>query len=126
MSLAYQTFEHGLMIWVGVEQTILVIFEPSGNPAWVARADAFVEGMRSEDPALVPPPGRFQPVRGFGLLWRTDRSLQTRLGWATNPELGYTGFTQVDVTTGVRYVQGPGGEIYVLPADQLSWGQIVR
>ena len=41
------------------------------------------------DPAIVPPDGRFQPIRGFGKLWRERPDVRDRLGWALGVELGF-------------------------------------
>jgi hypothetical protein len=48
--------------------------------------------MPESDPAIDPPAGYYQPVRGFGLFWREAYfgtigfSAQERLGWATDEE----------------------------------------
>jgi hypothetical protein len=40
------------------------------------------------DESLRPPHGFDQPVRGFGLLWRTTEEVRDRLGWASDSEVG--------------------------------------
>jgi hypothetical protein len=48
------------------------------------------------DPSIVPPEGYYQPVRGFGKLWREE--LRSALGWALAPERSYTAqYQEADV-----------------------------
>jgi hypothetical protein len=43
--------------------------------------------------ALEVPPGLYEPVSGFGLIWRGEvvnsDKVRTGLGWATAPEIGF-------------------------------------
>lgn len=100
ISAAFQPFERGFMIWLGDRHRIWIAAcctstIPLGG-RWLSFEDAFQDGMPERDPSLVPPPGLYQPVRGFGLVWRTlsdyayGGSLRELLGWATAPEQGYT------------------------------------
>ncbi|NDJ84975.1 MAG: hypothetical protein GYB66_03725 [Chloroflexi bacterium] len=125
-NMAYQRFEGGFMIWIGNQQRIIIAFEPPTAvfPAWQMQPDTFVEGTVLDESAYNPPNDRFIPVRGFGLVWRNDTILQDQLGWARQPERGYQGYAQLDILSGTRYIQGPDGEVYVLPADQTTWWQI--
>jgi hypothetical protein len=121
MQIIYQPFERGAMLWLGADQLTLVLFRPPGAPAWTMAPDTFGEGMNSSDPALEPPVGLFQPARGFGLLWRSNPFMQSRLGWATGSEQTYSGLSQIDEEGGIRYLQGPDGTLFVLSPDQTSW-----
>lgn len=120
---AYQPFEHGHMIWIQARDEIFVLFEDGSVHRWRVFVDLFEEGMPESDPALTPPPGRFQPVRGFGLLWRSDPEVQTRLGWALRPEQGFT--TRVQGTARERYnalfIQAPDGGIWRLDPEGYGW-----
>jgi len=51
--------------------------------------DVWTDAEPESDPAMVPPAGLFQPVRGFGKIWRENPSVRDRLGWATAPEQGF-------------------------------------
>ncbi len=42
----------------------------------------------SETLGLNPPPGRLEPKRGFGKVWREKPGVREALGWATNPDRG--------------------------------------
>jgi hypothetical protein len=67
------------------------------------------------DPDLTPPPGRYQPMRGFGKLWRGNTSVRERIGWATAPEQGFEGTWQQLRTEFL------GGEVFLRTID----GQVV-
>lgn len=101
---AEQHFEHGRMIWLGTPQhplftnlpTILVIYDASEYPQqpWQSYFDHWTPDLPLDDPTLIPPTGLYQPVRGFGQVWRSNPEVQERLGWAITPELSYTATTQ--------------------------------
>ncbi len=48
--------------------------------------DEFREGDPESDPAFSPPPGREQPLRGFGKVWREHADLRSAIGWALAKE----------------------------------------
>ncbi|MEP7288010.1 MAG: hypothetical protein ABI947_19835 [Chloroflexota bacterium] len=123
-SAVFQKFEHGLMIWIGSQNTIFVLYDTPKRPRWQQFTDAFTEGMPSDDPSIVPPGGMLQPIRGFGLVWRGKPGVRTRLGWATGPETPYSAGFQID-TLGNRYVQSLTTEIYKLTSDLSNW-QVVH
>ncbi len=81
-----QDFEGGRMIWLGAGNPILVLFgdgvSTSGAHDWAAYSDTWQAGEAESDPALTPPEGRFQPVKGAGKLWRSVPEVRNRLGWA--------------------------------------------
>ncbi|MBZ0306009.1 MAG: hypothetical protein K8I82_08080 [Anaerolineae bacterium] len=118
---AFQAMQNGFMIWTQSGLTIYVAFNDSRFPAWIVAPDTFVESEPEVDFNLQIPQGLLQPRRGFGKLWRGDKPLQERLGWATTAELGYTASVQTDSVTGTRYLSGPQGEIFVLLPDQSRW-----
>jgi hypothetical protein len=96
---AEQLFENGRMLWVQSTGTIYVVFgdgspNPSGQPpdGFVQYPDTWKEGEPESDPSLVPPAGRYQPVRGFGKVWRNGE--RDNLGWALGPEQAFDGVIQ--------------------------------
>jgi hypothetical protein len=102
---AEQPFTGGVMIWLDATDAIYV-FYPDGR--WQRFADTWREGEPEGDPSLTPPPDHYEPVRGFGKVWREHPAVQQeQLGWATSPELGYTAQIQ-------RPVAGEGGDILFL------------
>ncbi|HAJ37277.1 MAG TPA: hypothetical protein DCL15_16530 [Chloroflexi bacterium] len=80
---AIQRFDNGVMIWVQ-ETGRIYAFLSDGR--WLSYADAFREGDPESDPAFSPPPGREQPMRGFGKVWREHADLRDAIGWALAKE----------------------------------------
>lgn len=129
-SAAQQTFEDGFMIWLETSRTIYV-FHTHGQPQspssyyYQTFADEFREGDPESDPAIVPPPGLYQPIRGFGLVWRTHQEVRDSLGWATEPEVGFQSWEQGFRGTGMHsstlLMEGIDGTTYLLSAIDSSW-----
>jgi hypothetical protein len=106
---AQQPFEHGFMLWLEPSQTIYVFFENYSGHSYRSYIDTFKESDPESDPSLVPPAGLLQPIRGFGLVWRTNPEVHDYLGWATAPESGfetwrqsYQGFGMHNITIWVK------------------------
>lgn len=110
---AFQPFEHGFMIWYAGSDDLWVFYDEGrmNTPP-----DTWVEG-----PPIVfsesPPPGFFQPQRGFGKHW-ADSNMHEYMGWATAPEQAYTAKLQ---TTRVDW-RGP--DYYIsLPDERVVFAQ---
>ena len=88
---AYQAFGGGYMIWLEGNRTIYVLY---AGGRYESYADDFHEGDPESDPSIVSPEGLLQPVRGFGLVWRTYPAVRDGLGWALAPEEGFQGWSQ--------------------------------
>ncbi len=91
---AEQPFENGRMIWleeVRGEELLLerVIFVLYNDGRFDRFDDTWTEDQPESDPALVPPAGLIQPIRGFGKVWRANPSVRERLGWGLAPEQGF-------------------------------------
>lgn len=108
VQLVMQPFERGEMIWRDTRQ----IYALAASGQFWQVADAWLEGMPADDPAFAPPGGLIQPVRGFGLVWRSNQSIRDALGWGTLSEAPYTGTWQ-DFERGAMLVGG-GGRIYAI------------
>lgn len=124
---AEQTFERGRMIWVQAQDRIYVVFEDGGSPAWAQYPDDFNEGDPERDESLVPPFGMEQPVRGFGLVWRSNQRVRDRLGWATSPEIAFEGMIQADSvesSVATQYMRMRDGGIIALDAQANTWEYI--
>jgi len=91
---AQQPFEHGFMLWLEPSQSIYVFFNAEVGHSYRLYTDKFKEGDPESDPSLEPPVGLHQPIRGFGLIWRTDPTVRDQLGWATAPETGFDTWRQ--------------------------------
>ena len=96
---AYQSFEGGHMIWVEGNRTVYVLYSDGQYRSYT---DDFQEGDPESDPSIVPPEGLYQPVRGFGLVWRTNPDVRDRLGWAMAPEVGFSGWSQSYTGSGMH------------------------
>jgi len=119
---AYQPFEGGTMLWLQGSQTIYVLY---ANGQYETYADTFREGDPESDPALVPPAGLYQPVRGFGMVWRTNERGRDGLGWALAPEAGFQGGSQSYSGAGMHnsgtFLRSLDGTIYVLSHFGAVW-----
>lgn len=111
---AEQSFERGFMVWVEAQDQIYVLFSDGQSPGWKVLYDNWDEGDPVDDPTLIPPAGLYQPVRGFGLIWREEAGVRDRLGWATAPEAGFT--TIYQSTARPKY-----NEFYLLALDSAIW-----
>lgn len=88
VNAAQQPFENGLMLW---REDVNVIYGLRPDQTWFLTGDTWREDVDpSEDPTLTPPNGLYQPVRGFGKVWREQPGLREALGWATAEEKGFT------------------------------------
>ncbi len=78
------------MFWRGDTRVIYVVYEKgSFSGAYQVFLDTWQEG----DPVLscqaTTPPGRVQPVRGFGQVWCELGDGSAAIGWALGPEQGF-------------------------------------
>jgi hypothetical protein len=123
---AEQRFQRGVMLWNRAEDRIYVLFEDGGIPAWQAYEDEFEEGDLESDPDIEPPPGLYQPIRGFGLVWREQPGVRDRLGWAVDTETGYE--TAIQRTSYVKYnhtyIRALDGGVWRLGPEQSEWEYI--
>ena len=95
---AGQHFEHGLMMWLDQLREdhiyVLVYGADETGGAWQQYVDAWREGD-PESGGLAPPERLFEPIRGFGRLWREELGgPDAPVGWALAPEQGYVGNMQ--------------------------------
>lgn len=121
---AEQIFERGRMIWVEAQDRIYVIFEDGRAPQWAQYPDNFGEGDPDRDESRVPPSGLVQPIRGFGLVWRSVTRVEERLGWAVGPEVAFEGAIQMDSaepSIATQYVRMRDGGIVALNAETSEW-----
>jgi hypothetical protein len=113
---AYQPFEHGSMLWISrttyVQERLIYVFFNDGT------FQQFEDTWREGDPAsggLTAPTGLYEPMRGFGKVWRegTGARVRERLGWATAVEKGGDGAYQ-RFQTGEMYWSSTIDKIWVL------------
>ena len=113
---AFQPFEHGSMLYIDrttytTERIIYVFFD---DGTYQPFEDTWREGQPVNG-GLTPPQGRFEPIRGFGKVWRegTGARVRERLGWGTAPEKGAEGAYQ-RFERGEMYWSGAVDKIWVL------------
>jgi photosystem II stability/assembly factor-like uncharacterized protein len=107
---AHQPFELGMMFWREDERTIYVLRQ---DGIWEQWADTWQEGTPDRDPTLTPPEGLYQPVRGFGKIWREALGgPEAWIGWATAQE--QSGSVIVQPFAGGLLLRGINGVTYVL------------
>ena len=122
---AEQQFESGRLIWLEAEN-IIYAFHNDGH--FQRYPNTWQEGQPESDPSLIPPDGHYQPVRGFGQLWRNQPGLRDQLGWALAPEQGYTTMHQFEHHEGSSsgtpaYLQTSSNEtLWYLGIDIGPWG----
>lgn len=115
---ALQTFERGVMLWVGtMPSSIYVLF----NDGTMARYDdTFVQGVDPDDIGQTAPPGLIAPIRGFGKIWAQNPTVQSGLGWATQGEQG-TDIHVHEFTHGRMIQVVAQNRIYILATPSNTW-----
>jgi hypothetical protein len=134
VAIAVQEFENGRMVWVanedvsgGVIYVITSDLTSSTGRIWRSFPDTYVEGEPVNTDVL-PPPGKFIPVRGFGKLWRDNDWVRGALGFASGPEradhgavqpfeggkhiMVYTASTNTALVLGPLRNSGAAGEVW--------------
>lgn len=125
---AEQPFEHGVMIWIAGLDRIYVLYEGfDANGEWNSFIDQWAPGDPADDPSINPPPGFYQPKNGFGLIWREQPDMQSRLGWATAPESGLT--TAYQTTARFKYnetfIRALDGQVWHLLPERSGWEKLI-
>lgn len=126
----WQPFEHGLMVWFQEGgHTYVLVDDGSLFKPYQEVSDTTSVPFPDPDPNLVPPPGLYQPVRGFAKFWRGlvpgSEWVRGRLGWALAPEVGYSALWQCNTVSGDGarcYFTGPHNEIIVMTRDSAPFG----
>jgi len=121
---AQQHFQHGLMLWVEARDLIIVLYDDNTRTVrWEMFMDQWAEGQPESDPAIVPPTGLYQPVRGFGLVWREQPEVRERLGWAVEQEAGFQTLWQTTTLYKYNsiYLRAPDGNVWHLAPERSSW-----
>jgi hypothetical protein len=131
---AEQVFERGRMVWLEAVPAesipsadawgpTILVFHTNEDPqvsGWSTYRydDTWSTDEPESDPAIVPPPGLCQPVRGFGKVWRTEAEVRERLGWALAPEQGFEGVYQAGwdpwYPRGNQYLRTADGRVLMI------------
>jgi hypothetical protein len=95
---AWQPFQRGAMFWRSdLDWIYRLLNNPwrpdtdKANGGWYTGGDGWRwDGSFPEGRGLTPPPGLFEPIRGFGLVWFNYAGGPAGgEGWATAPEVGF-------------------------------------
>lgn len=122
-----QHFERGVMIWVAAQERIYILYDDGqSSTRWQAYVDTWAVGDPLDDPTILPPPGLYQPQRGFGLLWRETPGIADRLGWATAPETAFTTTYQTTARDKYNetYLRALDGGVWHLLPEQSGWEKV--
>jgi len=83
VAAAEEIFVGGYMFWLSSGPTVYALYN---NGTWQAYPDTWASPQPESDPGIVPPWGYYQPVRGFGKVWRENANVRAGLSWATEQE----------------------------------------
>lgn len=111
---AQQPFLGGTMIWIPDIEGRDQIFTIYNDQTWNVYEDTWTEGQPESDPGIVPPSDLYQPIRGFGKVWRENPEVQNKLDWATAGEKAVVVTYQRQMQEsigGVRYIEVTGGSV---------------
>ena len=123
---AEQHFEHGTMVWVQSRDLIYVLFADGQSHQWYPYLDEWEEGMPVSDPTIIPPPGYYQPERGFGLVWREQTGVRDRLGWALDVETMYETAVQHTANSySDTYIRAVDGNVWRLLPEFSGWEKVI-
>ncbi|HET7090937.1 MAG TPA: hypothetical protein VFL17_20085, partial [Anaerolineae bacterium] len=135
---AEQVFERGRMIWIESQDKVYVLLGDGQPNAPGVPPDEFSEfedtwqpGQPESDPALSPPVALFQPLRGFGKVWRSVEWVRDGLGWALAPEQAFNAVFQrpwqtclrQNVDGSIESCSGPNDAVQYLRAVD---GRLIR
>jgi hypothetical protein len=91
---AWEPFEHGYMLWRSDNDWAYAFNWQGGTNQnagdWTTGGESWRWDGITNPPVLTPPPGLFEPVRGFGFVWYYKLGGQTSaIGWGTDIEKGF-------------------------------------
>lgn len=120
VNLVQQSFQKGFMFWrdtrqIYVVSTSAIQQNASVDTLWVV-TDGWNEGMPASDASFSPPEGLLQPVRGFGLVWRSNQPMRDTLGWALAGEQPFQATWQ-DFERGWMMTSADGRTFALVPGN---------
>lgn len=83
----YQRFDHGFMIWRS-DNGFIWAFADDGRLFGVPLAN-YGNLPLPDARVILPPPGKFLPVMGFGRVWANTPTIQSALGWPVTGESSF-------------------------------------
>lgn len=90
---AWQPFEGGYMLWRSDSMDVYILYRQGATNSSAGSWELWYldwDGSNQGGIGLSPPPGRVEPVRGFGWVWREHLDgPDGLLGWALEQEKGF-------------------------------------
>lgn len=101
---AFQVFQNGYMLWTAHDERIYVFYQKTNGTYDLYVVDAY--RSLPDNPVADPvPAGLVKPIRGFSRVWGNFPAVRQAIGWALQPEQGYT--ATVTTTAGTPVYYGP-------------------
>lgn len=116
-TIAYQMFDGGQMLWRGDTNQIFVFYNDS---SWQVYDNPWRPG-KAVSANLNPPAERYEPVLGFGEVWRSLGGAGSKLGWATDTQQDGRGTAQ-RFQFGTMLYNPVTDHIYVMYSGQ-NWAE---
>ncbi len=95
---AWQSFEGGYMLWRSDTDEVYILYlqDNKSTGRWKKTPPEWKwDGSNPDGVGMSPPPGLYEPKRGFGWLWRTHLAgPYGLLGWALEEEKGFCAIIQ--------------------------------
>jgi hypothetical protein len=95
---AWEPFEGGYMLWRSDTDEVYIFHSQDGRLTghWIKTPPEWKwDGSNPDGVGMSPPPGLYEPKRGFGWLWRTYLGgPDGKLGWALEEEKGFCAIFQ--------------------------------
>jgi hypothetical protein len=108
-----ERFEGGYAYWRPDLRQVYILYD---DATWAILVHGQGrQGGESGRPTETPPDGRLAPAREIGQVWRQERGVRARLGWAVSAQQTVTGAAQ-SFERGLT-LSGSGQRILVLHAD---------
>jgi hypothetical protein len=120
-SMAEEIFQGGHMFWRSDTDEVYVVQDRQKDGVelfqgtWQTNPSWKWDGSYPEGVGMSPPPGLYEPVRGFGWLWRNHLgAADGPMGWALDKEYGFNDTGQVQVFEQGLMFKGSSPKVYVL------------
>jgi len=122
---AGQDFEGGRAYYYAPVGSVLgpLVYVIYNDGTWESYGDHFNGAVEQpSDPSIIPPSGRYQPVRAIGKVWRENANVRAKLGWAYAPERDFTGRRQAPIGIAILFIDhGTRNTVLRLDSANAHW-----
>lgn len=125
--MATQRFVNGEMVWVDLgtagKKIFVIVSNQNYPPGFFYRVfdDTWREGDKVSDNLTPPDIGLYEPIRGFGKVWREQPQIRDAIGWAWEREQADRGSAQLFNSGTLLYLQGKNW-VFAFGPDQTNIG----